>query len=49
MALHNERHMPFLKTVDSLKAMGCFCFTELGYGNNAAKMETTAIYDKGTK
>lgn len=25
--------------------MGCFCFTELGYGNNAPKMETTAIYD----
>lgn len=26
--------------------MGCFCFTELGYGNNAPKMETTAVYDK---
>ena len=25
--------------------MGCFCFTELGYGNNAPKMETTAHYD----
>jgi len=29
--------------------MGCFCFTELGYGNNAPKMETTAIYDKEKK
>lgn len=24
---------------------GCFCLTELGYGNNAVKMETTATYD----
>ena len=29
--------------------MGCFCFTELGYGNNAVKMETTATYDEKTK
>ena len=28
--------------------MGCFCFTELGYGNNAPKMETTAVYDQQT-
>ena len=26
--------------------MGCFCFTELGYGNNAMQMETTVTYDK---
>ena len=45
MALHTERHLPFMKEVDSLKSMGCFCFTELGYGNNAPKMETTATYD----
>ena len=45
MALHTERHLPFMREVDSLKSMGCFCFTELGYGNNAPQMETTAIYD----
>ena len=45
MALHTERHLPFMKTVSSLKNMGCFCFTELGYGNNAPQMETTAIYN----
>lgn len=45
MALHTERHLPFMKDVDSLKNMGCFCFTELGYGNNAPQMETTATYD----
>ena len=44
-ALHTERHLPFMRDVDSLKNMGCFCFTELGYGNNAPQMETTAIYD----
>lgn len=49
MALHTDRHLEFMKQVDSLKHMGCFCFTELGYGNNAAEMETTAIYDEKTK
>jgi acyl-CoA oxidase len=29
--------------------MGCFGLTELGYGNNAVQMETTAIYDKQTE
>jgi acyl-CoA oxidase len=29
--------------------VGCFCFTELGYGNNAPKMETTATYDETTQ
>lgn len=49
MALSTPQHLPLLKQVDSLKIMGCFCFTELGYGNNAPKMETTAIYDKATQ
>ena len=49
MALHTKRHLPFMREVDSLKHMGCFCFTELGYGNNAPKMETTATYDKKRK
>lgn len=49
MALHTDRHLPFMRDVDSLKHMGCFCFTELGYGNNAPKMETTAIYDEKTQ
>ena len=42
--MHTERHRDFLKKVDDLSAMGCFCFTELGYGNNAVEMETTATY-----
>ncbi len=46
MAMASERHMPFMKQIDSLNHMGCFCFTELGYGNNAVEMETTAKFDK---
>jgi acyl-CoA oxidase len=48
MGLHSERHLPVMKDVDSLKNMGCFCFTELGYGNNAPQMETTSTYDHKT-
>jgi len=29
--------------------MGCFCLTELGYGNNAIEMETTATWDNEKK
>lgn len=35
--------------IDSLEDVGCFGLTELGYGNNAVQMETTATYDKETK
>lgn len=47
--MHTDRHLPFLKQVDDLTNMGCFCFTELGYGNNAIKMETTATFCVKTK
>ncbi|KAK3845120.1 MAG: acyl-CoA dehydrogenase/oxidase [Linnemannia gamsii] len=33
-----------LKEVDSLMSVGCFALTELGFGNNAVEMETTAHY-----
>jgi len=46
--LYSKRHLPIMKEVDSLKNMGCFCFTELGYGNNAPEMETTSTYDHST-
>ena len=32
--------------IDNLNDVGCFGLTELGYGNNAVEMETTAVYDK---
>ena len=32
--------------IDNLNDIGCFGLTELGYGNNAVEMETTAEYCK---
>lgn len=46
--LGTDRHREVLKGVDTLKTMGCFALTELGYGNNAVEMETTAKYDNQT-
>ena len=44
---HN--HEVLLSGIDSLADIGCFGLTELGYGNNAVEMETTALYDPLTK
>ena len=49
VGLHSERHLPLMRKVDRLNNMGCFCFTELGYGNNAPEMETTAVYDQASQ
>eukprot|EP00697_Spironema_sp_BW2_P014684 gnl/Spiro4/519_TR285_c0_g1_i1.p1 gnl/Spiro4/519_TR285_c0_g1~~gnl/Spiro4/519_TR285_c0_g1_i1.p1 ORF type:complete len:676 (-),score=138.32 gnl/Spiro4/519_TR285_c0_g1_i1:116-2116(-) len=48
LRLGSKRHESVLADVDTLKAVGCFALTELGYGNNAIEMETTAIYDNKT-
>ena len=45
-ARHHER---YLDGIDSLEDVGCFGLTELGYGNNAVEMETTAVYDPATQ
>lgn len=49
--LGSERHFKQipLDSIDSLNNVGCFGFTELGYGNNAIMMETTATYDQDKK
>jgi len=48
--LGTERHhKQLIEGIDNLKDIGCFGLTELGYGNNAVEMETTAIYDKETE
>jgi acyl-CoA oxidase len=47
-ALHTERHKGLFPKIDTLEIVGCFCLTELGYGNNAVKMETTITYDEKT-
>ncbi|KAF9923272.1 hypothetical protein FBU30_006650 [Linnemannia zychae] len=42
--LGTERHRKLLEQIDSLESIGCFALTELGFGNNAIEMETTAHY-----
>lgn len=41
----DRHHEQLLAGIDTLDDIGCFALTELGYGNNAVEMETTAIYD----
>ena len=42
--LGTERHRHYLPLSDNMTGIGCFALTELGYGNNAVEMETTATY-----
>jgi len=46
LKLGTKRHHHLLDQIDSLEAIGCFGLTELGYGNNAVEMETTATFDE---
>ncbi len=41
-------HDLLLDDIDSLASIGCFGLTELGFGNNAIEMQTTATYDRDT-
>ena len=45
----DRHHKELLEGIDNLNDIGCFGLTELGYGNNAVEMETTATYDASTK
>lgn len=38
LALDKERNNDFFEKLDRLEITGCFCLTELGYGNNAVEM-----------
>lgn len=42
-------HDAMLRGIDNLDAIGCFALTELGFGNNAVEMQTTAHYDVATQ
>jgi len=48
LKLGTERHHYLLPGIDKMEDVGCFGLTELGYGNNAVEMETTATYDPKT-
>ena len=43
-----KHHSVFLEGIDNLNDIGCFGLTELGFGNNAVEMQTTATLDKAT-
>merc|ERR1711937_552301 len=45
LAIGTEKHHKFIDDIDSFKKVGCFGLSELGYGNNAVKMETKAVYN----
>ena len=47
--LHTERHLPWMRGIDTLEVTGCFGFTEVGFGNNPMRMETTSTYDAATQ
>jgi acyl-CoA oxidase len=49
LKLGTERHRHLIPNIDTLHSTGCFGLTELGYGNNAIEMETTAKYDPTAK
>ncbi|KAJ3366785.1 hypothetical protein GGF32_003429 [Allomyces javanicus] len=49
LKLGSDRHRKYLPGIDTLDNVGCFALTELGYGNNAVEMETTATWDPATK
>lgn len=42
-------HAYVLQWSSTAFAAGCFGLTELGFGNNAVEMETTAVYDPATQ
>ena len=42
-------HDKLLSDIDALNAVGCFGLTELGCGNNAVEMQTTATYDANSE
>lgn len=48
LRLGSARHHELIPSIDSLAQVGCFALTEVGYGNNAVEMETTAEYKGDT-
>uniref|UniRef100_A0A383WDA5 Acyl-coenzyme A oxidase n=1 Tax=Tetradesmus obliquus TaxID=3088 RepID=A0A383WDA5_TETOB len=39
-----RHHQGLLRGIDNVDAIGCFALTELGFGNNAVEMQTTATW-----
>lgn len=49
VGLGSKKHYSFFENIDDLSVIGCFCLTEVGYGNNAIEMETTSVWDNEKK
>lgn len=49
VGLGSKQHEKYYDDFDSGNLIGCFCLTELSYGNNAVEMETTAIWNQDNK
>lgn len=49
IGLGSKKHEEYLAKIDNLSVIGCFCLTEVGYGNNAIEMESTAVYNHEKK
>merc|ERR1712176_91306 len=45
LSIGTKKHHKLLDDIDSFKKIGCFGLSELGYGNNAVKMETKAVFN----
>lgn len=43
-----RHHDQLLRGITTLEDVGCFALTELGFGNNAVEMQTTATFDQAT-
>ena len=48
LGLGGPDQVALLDTFQESGSLGCFCLTELGYGNNAVQMETTVTFDKAS-
>ncbi len=48
VGLGTQQHEFLYDKIDNLSTIGCFCLTELGFGNNAVEMQTTATWDNKT-
>jgi acyl-CoA oxidase len=50
LKLGTERHhQGLLRGIDNVDDIGCFALTELGFGNNAVEMQTTATWEPSTR
>lgn len=43
-----RHHQGLLRGIDNVDDIGCFALTELGFGNNAVEMQTTATWEPRT-